>query len=44
MPLEFIHIAEETGLINGIGDFVFKESARLAKRWRELFSEDFRSA
>jgi diguanylate cyclase (GGDEF)-like protein/PAS domain S-box-containing protein len=32
-PAQFIPIAEETGLINEIGDWVFKESARTAKRW-----------
>ena len=32
-PAHFIPIAEETGLINEIGDWVFKESARTAKRW-----------
>jgi EAL domain-containing protein (putative c-di-GMP-specific phosphodiesterase class I) len=35
-PVEFIPLAEETGLINEIGDWVFKESARWAKRWNEL--------
>jgi EAL domain-containing protein (putative c-di-GMP-specific phosphodiesterase class I) len=32
-PSHFIPIAEETGLINEIGDWVFRESARLAKLW-----------
>ncbi|OHC63140.1 MAG: hypothetical protein A2045_00890 [Rhodocyclales bacterium GWA2_65_20] len=32
-PAHFIPIAEETGLINEIGDWVFRESARTAKRW-----------
>ncbi|MCK9381643.1 MAG: EAL domain-containing protein [Sulfuritalea sp.] len=32
-PAEFIPIAEEIGLIHEIGDWVFKESARTAKRW-----------
>ena len=40
-PLEFISLAEETGLINGIGDWVFKESARWAKRWSDQFAHDF---
>lgn len=40
-PLEFIPLAEEIGLINEIGDWVFKESARWAKRWAGLWSEDF---
>ncbi|HTZ00448.1 MAG TPA: EAL domain-containing protein, partial [Rhodocyclaceae bacterium] len=32
-PVQFIPIAEETGLIGEIGDWVFKEAAQLAKRW-----------
>ena len=32
-PALFIPIAEETSLINEIGDWVFRESARTAKRW-----------
>jgi diguanylate cyclase (GGDEF)-like protein/PAS domain S-box-containing protein len=32
-PVEFIPIAEETGLINEIGDWVFREAAQTAKRW-----------
>ena len=40
-PMEFIQLAEETGLINEIGDWVFKESARWAKRWRDQFAHDF---
>jgi diguanylate cyclase (GGDEF)-like protein/PAS domain S-box-containing protein len=32
-PAEFIPIAEETGLIGEIGDWVFKEAAQTAKRW-----------
>jgi len=41
MPIEFIQLSEETGLINGIGDYVFKEAARWARRWRQLFAHDF---
>ncbi|MDD2742715.1 MAG: EAL domain-containing protein [Rhodocyclaceae bacterium] len=40
-PSEFIAVAEETGLILEIGDWVFKESAGWAKRWRALFGPDF---
>jgi len=40
-PREFIMVAEETGLINEIGDWVFKESARWAKRWTDQYSNDF---
>lgn len=32
-PVEFIPIAEETGLISEIGDWVFREAAQMAKRW-----------
>ncbi len=40
-PIGFIMLAEETGLINEIGDWVFKESAHWAKRWRDQFANDF---
>ncbi len=40
-PMEFIPLAEETGLINEIGDWVFKESARWAKHWCNRFGDDF---
>jgi len=40
-PREFIMVAEETGLINEIGDWVFKEAARWAKRWSGQFANDF---
>lgn len=33
LPAAFIPLAEEIGLIGEIGDWVFRESARLAKRW-----------
>jgi EAL domain-containing protein (putative c-di-GMP-specific phosphodiesterase class I) len=35
-PAAFIPLAEETGQINEIGDWVFKESARMAKRWSDM--------
>lgn len=37
-PAEFIPLAEETGLIVGIGDWVFREAAAKAMRWVELFN------
>ncbi len=33
-PAEFIAVAEETGLIIDIGDWVFREAARQAAHWR----------
>jgi len=40
-PLEFIPLAEETGLIHEIGYWVFKESARWAKRWSDQYVHGF---
>jgi diguanylate cyclase (GGDEF)-like protein/PAS domain S-box-containing protein len=39
-PVQFIPIAEESNLINEIGDWVFKESARTAKQWYEARAAD----
>lgn len=36
-PVDFIPIAESTGLIVEIGDWVFEEAAKQAKIWRELY-------
>ncbi len=38
-PLKFIPLAEETGLINPIGDWVFKEAAQWAKRWSAIHAD-----
>ncbi|MDQ1315260.1 MAG: hypothetical protein QG662_1369 [Pseudomonadota bacterium] len=37
-PAQLIPLAEETGLIIEIGDWVFKESARQLKRWETLYN------
>lgn len=37
-PGQFIPLAEETGLIFEIGDWVFHESMNCAKRWRALYN------
>jgi len=37
-PADFIPLAEESGLIVSIGDWVFRESAAQAKRWCDLFN------
>jgi len=40
-PCDFIPLAEETGLINEIGNWVFRESARWVKQWCCQFNSDF---
>jgi diguanylate cyclase (GGDEF)-like protein/PAS domain S-box-containing protein len=40
-PLEFIPLAEASGLILDIGEWVFKESARWAHKWRNEHHADF---
>ncbi|NHZ43352.1 EAL domain-containing protein [Massilia aquatica] len=40
-PLEFIPLAESSGLIIDIGEWVFKESARWASRWRREHHPEF---
>ncbi len=40
-PAEFVPLAEETGLIVEIGEWVFRESMRIAKRWMELYPAGF---
>jgi EAL domain-containing protein (putative c-di-GMP-specific phosphodiesterase class I) len=40
-PSEFIPLAEETGMIIQIGDWVFKEAARQVQRLRQLYHPNF---
>ncbi|SHM95322.1 PAS domain S-box-containing protein/diguanylate cyclase (GGDEF) domain-containing protein [Duganella sacchari] len=40
-PLEFIPLAEASGLIIDIGAWVFRESARWVQHWRQQFYADF---
>ncbi len=40
-PEQFIPVAEETGLINEIGDWVISEAASRARSWCEMTDADF---
>jgi diguanylate cyclase (GGDEF)-like protein len=40
-PAEFIPLAEHSGMIVEIGDWVFHQAAKQVKQWRERYSEDF---
>ncbi|CAN7494781.1 EAL domain-containing protein [Massilia sp. LjRoot122] len=40
-PDTFIEVAEESGLIHEIGDWVFHTAAQQSKRWSELLGRDF---
>jgi EAL domain-containing protein (putative c-di-GMP-specific phosphodiesterase class I) len=40
LPMEFIPLAEETGLIIPMGRWILEESCRQARRWREQSAED----
>jgi len=41
MPDEFIPLAEETGLITEIGDWVFKQAAGQSMKWRTKIHDQF---
>ena len=40
-PVEFISVAEETGRILEIGDWVFRQAAHQVNQWRETLDKDF---
>jgi len=40
-PAEFIPLAEDTGMINAFGDWVFHEAASQAARWRKNHHREF---
>jgi len=41
IPAEFIPVAEETGTIVGIGDWVFRLAADRVAHWRREYHDDF---
>lgn len=43
-PVNFIPLAEDTGMIVSIGEWVLRESCRAAQEWRELGQNEFKIA
>jgi len=43
-PVNFIPLAEDTGMIVSIGEWVLRESCRVAQEWRELGYASFKMA
>ncbi|MGD0959185.1 MAG: EAL domain-containing protein [Methylomonas sp.] len=41
MPSDFIPVAEETGMINDLGDWIFKQATAQVRQWRQMFQADF---
>ena len=41
-PFEFISLAEETGLIVELGNWIFEEATAQTQRWREKYNSDFK--
>jgi diguanylate cyclase (GGDEF)-like protein/PAS domain S-box-containing protein len=41
LPQEFIHVAEDTGLILPMGEYVFRKACQQAKIWREAGHPNF---
>ena len=40
-PLDFVSLAEDTGLIVPIGDWVFRQAVQQARQWRDQFDPSF---
>lgn len=40
-PVAFVHLAEQSGLINEIGDWVFHSAVTQVLQWRKTLHEDF---
>jgi diguanylate cyclase (GGDEF)-like protein/PAS domain S-box-containing protein len=40
-PAQFIPLAEETGIISAIGEWVFQQASRQALHWRSIYNQRF---